>query len=314
MNDHKANLRAAALTAVAVSLFAVSDAIVKLLTRDYPPGQILFCRGVVATLLFALAAGLRARPDYLRLPWGDRAAWLRSAFELATALCYFHALQSLPLAEATAVLFVFPVLLTVLAAVVLKERVGPRRWAAVAAGMAGALVILRPGSAAFDPATLWVLAAAGLIAARDLITRYVRPAVPTEAVALMTIGFSAVASLTTLPMGWAIPDGLGLLGFAASAALVSVAFSCLVAGTRTGDVSFTAPFRYVTVPLAFLIGYLVWGDVPDPPVFLGTAIVVASGLAMLRPERPALATEAHKGAPCLGRGEADRLASPRPEA
>ena len=288
MTDHQANLRAAALTAAAVSLFAVSDAIVKLLTQHYPPGQILFCRGVVAALLFVVAARLRRRPELVRLPWSDRASWLRSLLELGTALCYFQGLRTLPLAEATAVLFVFPVLLTVLAAFLLEEKVGPRRWAAVAAGMTGALVILRPGSAAFDPATSWVLAAAALIAARDLVTRFVRPAVPTEAIALMTIGFSAVASLGTLPFGWALPDGKGLLGFAASAVLVSVAFSCLVAGTRTGDVSFTAPFRYVTVPLAFLIGFLVWGDVPDPPVFLDTAVVVAAGHSMLLPERPRL--------------------------
>jgi drug/metabolite transporter (DMT)-like permease len=286
MSDHQANLRAAVLTAAAVSLFAVSDAIVKLLTQDYPPGQILFCRGVVAVLLLLAAARLRRRPEHARIPWSDRAAWLRSLFELGTALCYFHALQSLPLAEATAVLFVFPVLLTLAAAFLLKERVGLRRWVAVAAGMAGALVILRPGSAAFDPATLWVLAAATLIAARDLVTRFVRPAVPTEAVALLTLGFSATASLGTLPFGWALPDAWGFLGFSASAALVSVAFSCLVAGTRRGDVSFTAPFRYVIVPLAFLLGFVVWGDVPDAPVFIGTAIVVGAGLAMLHPERP----------------------------
>jgi drug/metabolite transporter (DMT)-like permease len=291
MNDHQANLRAAGLTAAAVSLFAVSDAVVKLLTVHYPPGQILFCRGVVAVLLLMAAAHLRRRPDLLRLPWGDRASWLRAALELGAALCFFQGLQTLPLAEATAVLFVFPVLLTVLAALVLKERVGPKRWTAVALGLTGALVILRPGSAAFDPATLWPLAAAACVAGRDLVTRFVRPAVPTEAVALLTLGFGTVASLATAPFGWAIPDGWSLLGFVASAALVSVAFSCLVAGTRVGDMSFTAPFRYVTVPLAFVIGFLVWGDVPDPPVFLGTAIVVAAGLLMLRPERPRLVTE-----------------------
>jgi drug/metabolite transporter (DMT)-like permease len=75
------------------------------------------------------------------------------------------------------------------------------------------------------------------------------------------------------------------LGFLVSAALVGSAFLCLVAGTRKGDVSFTAPFRYVSVPLSFLLGWLIWGQLPDLAVLAGTAIVVAAGLTTLRRER-----------------------------
>jgi len=285
--DHRINLRAAGLTAAAVSLFAVSDAIIKLLTVRYPTGQILFSRGVVAVLLIALLLCLRL-PGAIRLPWRDPATWLRSACELGVALCYFQALRALPLAEATAVLFVFPVLLTALAALVLRERVGPRRWAAVAVGLLGVLIIVRPGTAAFDPAALWALAAATFIAARDLVTRWVRPAVRTEAVALMTTGLTTLASLLTAPFGWVPLEGLGALGFAASAILVSIAFLCLVAGTRTGDVSFTAPFRYVTVPLSFLLGFLIWGQLPDGYVLFGSALVVAAGLTVFWPGRRAM--------------------------
>ena len=132
--DHRTNLKAAGLTVLAVSLFAVSDAVIKLLTAVYPPGQILFCRGVLACLFLLAYVALR-RPGPLRLPWRDRACWLRSGFEFAASWCYFHALAQLPLAEATAVLFVFPLALTALAALVLRERVGARRWSAVAAGL-----------------------------------------------------------------------------------------------------------------------------------------------------------------------------------
>ena len=280
-SEHRTNLKAAGLTAAAVALFAVSDAVVKLLTTAYPTGQILFCRGALACLFLAAIAGAR-RPGPIRLPLADRAAWLRSLFELAVSWCYFQALRDLPLAEATAVLFVFPLLLTALAALVLRERVGAARGGAVALGLAGVLLILRPGTAAFDPAALWALAAALGIALRDLATRFVRPASGTESVALMATGLSTLASLATAPFGWLAPDPPGLLGFAASAALVSVAFVLIVAGTRTGDVSFTATFRYVTVPLSFLLGYLVWGQVPDAPVLAGTAVIVLAGLLVLR--------------------------------
>ncbi len=233
--------------------------------------------------MLLLAAVLRWRTaGPVRLPWGDRAVWLRAACELGVAMCFFRALAALPLAEATAILFVFPVLLTVLAGLVLREWVGWRRWSAVLAGLAGVLLILRPGTAAFDPAAGWSLAAAVAVAARDLVTRYVRPDATTESVALMTTGVTTAAGLATWAAGgWAPVDGAAALGFAATAALVSAAFLCLVAGTRTGDVSFTAPFRYVTVPVSFLLGWVVWGAFPDAFVLGGTAVVVGAGLVTL---------------------------------
>jgi drug/metabolite transporter (DMT)-like permease len=102
-------------------------------------------------------------------------------------------------------------------------------------------------------------------------------------VALMTTLVITTAGLATLPFGWVALEPAGALGFAASAVLVSSAFLCLVAGTRTGDVSFTAPFRYVSVPLSFLIGFLIWGAIPDSWVLLGSGVVVASGLIVVAP-------------------------------
>ena len=152
---HATNLRAAGFTAGAVSLFAVSDAVIKLLTTTYPTGQILFCRGILAIAMLLLAVHLR-RGVLLRLPLRDPAAWLRSLFDFGASWTYFHALRHLPLAEATAVLFSFPLILTILAALVLKERVDRTRWLAVAIGLAGVLIILRPGSNALDAGAIWV--------------------------------------------------------------------------------------------------------------------------------------------------------------
>jgi drug/metabolite transporter (DMT)-like permease len=274
------NLRAAGLTALAVSFFAVSDAVVKLLAAVHPPGQILFCRGVLACLCLLALIRLRRR-GWTLLPLRDRAVWLRSLCDFGASLCFFSALQRLPLAEATAVLFVFPLLLTAIAALVLGERVGAARWAGVAVGLVGVLIILRPGAAAFDPAAVWALAAAILIALRDLVTRKVSASIDTESIALVTMIFSTLASLVTAPFGWHLPDAMGVLGFAASAALSIIGFVAIVAGTRSGDISFTAPFRYVMVPLSFVLGYVIWGRVPDGFVLIGAAVVVLAGLAVL---------------------------------
>ena len=281
LSDHRANLRAAALTTAAVALFAVSDAVIKLLTATYPPGQILFCRGVLASLILLGVAG-RKGSAALRLPLDDRAAWLRSLIDFLVSWAYFHALAQLPLAEATVVLFVFPVLLTVVGAVVLKERVPPARWLAVALGLAGVLLILRPGSAAFSMGAVWALAAAFGLALRDLSTRFVRPTASTESLALMTTGLTTVTSLATGVGDWVTPDMPGILALAATATLVSAAFVMIVAGTRGGDLSFTAPFRYVTVPLSFALGFLIWGQAPDAAVLVGAATVVGAGLLVIR--------------------------------
>ena len=274
------------LRSLLASDLPLSDAVIKLLTATYPPGQILFCRGILTIAILLLAVRVRQRV-LLRLPLRDPAAWLRALFDCASSWTFFHALRVLPLAEATAVLFSFPLILTVLAALVLKERVATTRWLAVATGLAGVLVILRPGTGALEAGALWALATALFVALRDLTTRYVRPEVSTQSVALATTGLTTVTGLATAPFGWVMPDLLGSAGFLASAALVSVAFVLVVAGTRIGHLSFTAPFRYVSVPLSFLLGYLIWGQVPDAAVLAGTAAVVGAGLLVLyRRPRP----------------------------
>ncbi|MFO1046505.1 MAG: DMT family transporter [Geminicoccaceae bacterium] len=279
--EHRANLRAAGLTVLALALFAVSDAIVKLLTAAYPPGQILFCRGALAALLMGLYFA-RRRSGWPRIPLSDRAAWLRSLSDFLVSWAFFHALARLPLAEATAILFVFPLILTGLGVVVLAERVPPSRWAAVALGLAGVLLILRPGAAAFSSGATWALAAAVGLALRDLATRFVGPGASTEGLALMGIAIATLASLGAGVGDWVVPDATGALGLAATAALVSVAFVLIVAGTRRGDISFTAPFRYVSVPLSFLLGYLIWGQIPDAAVLLGTSIIMTAGWLVVR--------------------------------
>lgn len=279
--EHRANLRAAGLTVLALALFAVSYAIVKLLTTTYPPGEILFCRGVLASLLLALHLA-RRRAGWPRLPLGDRAAWLRSLSDFLVSWAFFHALARLPLAEATAILFVFPLILTALGVAVLAERVAPSRWAAVALGLAGVLLILRPGAVASSGGAAWALAAAVGLALRDLATRFVGPEASSEGLALMGTAVAAVASLAAGVADWVVPDGAGALGLVATAGLVSVAFVLIVASTRSGDVSFTAPFRYVSVPLSFLLGYLIWHQIPDAAVLLGTSIIMTAGLLTLR--------------------------------
>ena len=287
MTSTTVNLRAAAMIAAAMTLFSGSDAVVKLLTTTVPPGQIMACRGVLACALFVVI--LIARRERLDpRAWRDPANLGRGVLEIGVAWFYFNGLARLPLAEATAILFVFPLLLTAAAALFLGERVRWRRWAAVVAGLIGVLVIMRPGGASWSSAALWPLAAAGCIAARDLVTRHLPPDLGTTTASLSTTAIVALAGCLTLPAGWASIGMAEVGGFALSALLIGLGSLALVEGTRRGDVSFTAGFRYLSIPLAFVLGVLVWGHVPDLWVILGSLIVMGSGLFVLHREQQLL--------------------------
>ncbi|MEM7488055.1 MAG: DMT family transporter, partial [Pseudomonadota bacterium] len=180
------NLRGAGLMMASMATYTLNDACLKLLAQDLPTFQAVTLRGVGAVALLVLLAHLTGA---LRqpVPRGDRAAVLgRSAMEICAFLPFVIALTHMPLANVTAILQVLPLTITAAGALVLGERVGPRRWAAIAVGLLGVLVIIRPGPEGFDRWSLLVLLSVGFITARDLLTRRLSPQVPGLKVAIMT--------------------------------------------------------------------------------------------------------------------------------
>lgn len=274
------NLRAAALTVAAVGTFCVNDAVVKLLTARLPPGEIVALRGllVVAILLLVLPR-LRLRPGR-----PDRFALIRAAAEVGVNGCFVTGLLFLPLGDSYTLYFTAPVMLTAAAALFLGERVGLLRWGAVAAGFVGVLLAVgTPGS--WQPAVVLPLLAAALSVARDLATQRVPPEVGAGTVALATAVAVTLAGLATLPFAWTTP-GLADLGLCLAAALgASCGYVLFVVALRTGELSFISPFRYAGIPMAMLLGLLVWGELPEPRTLAGAAIVVGAGLFVLRRER-----------------------------
>ncbi|MDP6805491.1 MAG: DMT family transporter [Rhodospirillales bacterium] len=255
----------------------VSDAVVKWLTQGYPVGQILFMRGcfifVTIGLLLWRFGGLRAlRVRDLRGQFG------RGILTVLATSFFVFSLKFLPLADAIVIGFVGPIFVTAMAPVFLGERVGWRRWSAVAVGFAGVLVMVRPAGDALRWAALLPAAGAFFGALRDIITRRISATESSVTTLAFTTACVTVAGLATWPFGWTAltPQDLGL--FAVTGIVLGVAQFLVIEAFRLGEAALVAPFKYSTVVWATILGFLVWRDVPDAWVTSGAALVIGSGL------------------------------------
>lgn len=278
------NLRAAGLMSLTMALFCISDTILKDLLGRLPPGEVMALRGVAVVLFILAFQALRRRAVPLSACL-DRTSLLRALVEVGVATGYFLALQRIPLANATTLMFASPIVMTVLATLVLRERVGLRRWSAVIVGFFGVLLVAGPGVGGWEPAALLALGAACLVAVRDLLTRFIPGHIDAAAVALTTAIAVALAGAISLPFAWVPPTAGELVRIAAGAALIAVAYATIVLAFRLGEMSFVAPFRYLAIPLAMLAGWLAFGDVPAWNMLLGASVIIAAGLVIFHRER-----------------------------
>lgn len=288
------NLRASLLMVGAMAGFAIEDAIIKHLSAAMPVGQIVVVIGLGGGAVFCALA--RARGITILAAQALRGAvLLRNLAEMASAALVVLAIALVPLAVVTAILQAMPLVVTLAAALFLREPVGWRRWSAILVGFAGVLMILRPGSAGFDPAALLALGAVVTLTVRDLATRRVPAGVHSLQVTawgfLMVVpaGFILLLLVFEAPVA-PTPGEWGWLGAAIAAGILG--YAALVGATRMGDIAVTTPFRYSRLVFAMAIGFAVFGERPDAMTLAGSALVVGAGLYTLWREmrlRPALA-------------------------
>lgn len=279
-------LRGIVLMTAAMAAFAVEDTLIKIASADVSAGQILAMLGFGGAPLFAALARAQGHRVLSPALFG-RALLMRNGFEMAGTMGFVTALTLVPLSTASAILQAAPLLVTAGAAVFLGEAVGWRRWMAVAVGFAGVLMILRPGTAGFDANALWaVLGVAGL-AARDLVTRRMPPAVPTSVVAASAFLAVGVVGLGMMAAtgGAVLPPPRAFALIAAALAIGLFAYWAIVEATRAGDASAVAPFRYSRIVFALVIAWAVLGERPDAMTLAGAALIIASGLYTLYRER-----------------------------
>jgi drug/metabolite transporter (DMT)-like permease len=295
-----APLKGIAFMVMSAFMMNLNNAVLKLMAEGFPIGQIIFMRAVFVLVapLFVLV-WINGGWDALRV--NDlKVHLLRAACVSASVIFFILGLIYLPLADTVAITFVGPLLLAALAGPVLGENVGWRRWSAVIAGFAGILIIMRPTGDVIRFAVFLPLASAFLAASRDLITRRITASESSTALMMTTYICNGLVGLCTVPFGlyeaahpgtfvtgfgpWMMPDmaalGISFLG----ALFVSVGHYCMIEGFRYAEASTVAPFRYTAIVWAGLLGYLLWGHLPDAWTVTGTTIVIMSGLYILRRE------------------------------
>lgn len=279
-------LRGIVLMTLAMAAFAVEDALIKLASASLPVGQVLLMLGLGGAPVFALMARAKGHRVLTRAALAP-ALVARTAAEMAGTFGFVTALSLIPLSTASAILQAAPLIVTAGAAVFLRESVGWRRWLAVGLGFAGVLVILRPGAEGFDANALWAVAGVAGLAARDLITRRMPPAIPTPVVAAWAfVAVGAVGGLVLLVRGGAVvPPPAALAQMGGALAIGIAAYWAIVEATRTGDASAVAPFRYTRMVFALAVAWALFAEVPDAPMLLGAALIVGSGLYTLARER-----------------------------
>ena len=269
--------RGIALILLSTVFLGTSDATSKYLSSTLPSIEIAWIRFLVFVLIM-VPAMLPGTPLYALRSRRPGLQLMRAMALLASSLLFISGLRFLPIAEASATSFVSPLFVTALSIFLLGENVGLRRWLATAVGLIGVLIILRPGSGAFHPAAFFPIVSAFAWACTLIMTRMMSGRERT----VTTMTWSSVAGLCILsalvPLVWVAPSwhdvlfGI-LIGVASTAGqwIVVLAF-------RYADASVLAPFSYTQLLWVSMLGFLIFGEVPDVWTVTGAAIIVASGL------------------------------------
>lgn len=281
------NSRGILLIVLAMAAFTGEDLIIKLLSSALPSGQILAAINTIAAGLFLIMALSQGTRVLARENWRPKLV-LRALCEGFTGVFFVTSLAHIDISIVAAVFQIAPLATTLGAAVVLREKVGWRRWSAIFIGFSGVLLIVRPGSASFDPAVLLLLGSVAGVATRDLITRSIDVNVPSSIVAVQGLGvmipagiilawlsdtpFVAMSSLDSLTI--AVAAGFGMCGYFA-----------LVVAVRIAETGVIMPFRYTRLVFSILAGMLVFHERPDLLTYLGSALIIGSGIYTFLRER-----------------------------
>ncbi len=279
------NFRGAMLMVLAMFGFAVEDMLIKQMAAGLAVGQVITVLGIGGAIIFAFIAksyGDRLwSPDML-----NPTLMLRNGFEMFGTLGFVAAIALTPISTASAILQATPLVVTLGAALFLGEAVGWRRWLAIAIGLFGVLLIIRPGMDAFDPKSL--LAVMGVIglAGRDLATRRIKATISSRVIAFYAFVVSIFTGLLLLAFGvtgssWSMPGTVDTFRLIAAVFIGVAAYYAIVAATRIGEMSIIAPFRYSRLVFALVIGVFAFQESPDGLTLLGAFIIVASGIYTL---------------------------------
>lgn len=273
-------------TMAAYFLFTLQDASVKWLVVSVPVIQILFIRSITILLICVVIGRGQLVTDAIRSPVAGPLL-LRTLLLLAAWLSYYNAARSLGLAELTTLYYAAPIVITILAVPILKEDVPPIRWLAVVIGFAGVIVatdVVNTGLAMSWPVWL-ALQAAIFWAISTVLLR--KTALAERTIVQMAISNTQLALLTALAVGfyWTPLTATELLLIASTGVIAALGQFAMFEGMRRAPVSILAPFEYTSLVWAFVLGFVIWGDIPGDNTVLGAALIFAAGVTIVVGER-----------------------------
>jgi drug/metabolite transporter (DMT)-like permease len=278
-------VRAIAAMLIATLAFTTGDAFMKIMSTRLPTGETMAIRGMFGSLLvlgLVVAAGeLSTLRRHL-----TRLACVRMCGDVGAAVFFQNALTRLPFAEVSALVQVNPLVATAGAALILRETVRWRRWLATIVGLVGALLIIKPGGASFQWASLLALGAVLCAVSRDLVTRRMPAGTPTATTTAFSMWAVTIASLGFLPFErWIWPEASHVAILAATAVCMVIGQLCIFVAVRSGEISVLAPYRYASLVWALAFSVLMFKEFPDLGTLLGMGVIVAAGLYTFNRER-----------------------------
>ncbi|WP_119419218.1 DMT family transporter [Desertibaculum subflavum] len=276
-NESTARLRAIGLALAGIALFGLLDMQAKVLGALYPVPEVVWARYAGHCLLMLIVLGPRHGRGLVRTRRLG-VQLVRGVLLLLSTGFFFTALSYLPLAEAAAIGFVAPLLVTLLSIPMLGERVGWRRLTAVAVGFGGVLVILRPGGSLFTPAALLPLCTAVTYGLYQILTRRIGTSENPVASLFYTSLVGALAVTMVVPFVWVTPDWRHAPMFLALGVCGGLGHFLMIRALQLAPVSLIAPFGYSAIIWSLLFGWLIFGQFPDRYSLVGIAIVIGSGL------------------------------------
>src|SRR6201989_1708216 len=281
-DERSARLAGIGLMLFSIFLFSFGDALGKYMVMTYSVGQLLWLRACAALLVLAPLIW-RDRRAFTRLgrPWLQLLRVVLSTLEVGA---FFLATAYLPLADVITYYLACPIFVTALSAVVLREKVGWRRWTAILIGFCGVLIALRPSSQTVSWPALIALGGSLSFSLLLLITRSLRA---TPDIVMATSQFVGTFLLGALmsPFGWVTPDAGSLALFAAAGCISVTALVCVNRSLKLAPASVVVPYQYSMIIWAVIFGITVFGDVPQPATIAGAAIIIAAGLYIFLRER-----------------------------
>ena len=272
------NIRGIAAMVAATAVFTCGDAAMKLVSGSLPTGETVFVRGVCTVMIVTLAAFWTGAIYRLRDAFVRVMGW-RSLSDVGGALFFQAALARMPFADLMGILQMTPLSLTAASALFLGEHVGWRRWTAVAIGFAGALLVIKPGSSAFNAWALLGVLSVLCGTLRDVSTRRLDVALSPLLIMMLSQLVVASAGLGCWAFEtWKVPSLGELLCLAFASVFSLVGHLCVIYSLRSGEVAAVAPFRYAGIVWSILLGFLIWSQLPDALSLAGISILVSAGL------------------------------------